>query len=364
MRYALVVAGTLFAGVTAREAPKPVRREPGHGGLVVLIAIDQFRGSYFERFGSQFTGGLRRFQTGSALFPHGLQDHAITETAPGHATMLSGRDPAQTGIVSNNRGVPDPDAPLVGTAAGPGASPRRFVGTTLYDWMVAVDSDTRVLSVSRKDRGAILPVGRSKGDVYWYANGNFVTSRWYASALPEWVGEWNDRRGVERLAGTVWQPLRPAAGYSEPDTLWFENGGEDVAFPHPLPSSTDSILARITGYPWMDSLTLDFGLEGVKRLRLGARDRPDLLVVSLSTTDAIGHAFGPDSKELHDQILRLDRWLGDFLDSLATLVPSDRTVFALTSDHGVRSIPEYLAGVRHQRAGRIWLGGLARSATQ
>jgi arylsulfatase A-like enzyme len=142
--------------------------------------------------------------------------------------------------------------------------------------------------------------------------------------------------------------------------MWFENGGSDIAFPHRVPDDSAGAVQRLPNFPWMDSLTLDFALTGTRELGLGKRERSDLLVVSLSTTDAVGHAFGPDSRELHDQILRLDRWLGSFLDSLATLVPGNRIVVALTSDHGVTSYPEYAVAVQHRKAGRVWLGDLVR----
>jgi len=170
-----------FAAVLAAAglavAPTPVAPRPR---LVVLIAVDQLRGDYIPRFAPQLTGGLARFWREGAFFEQGRQDHAITETAPGHSTMLSGRWPNHTGIVTNLLGVDDQTAPLLEVKeAGHGASPRRFRGTTLYDWLRAADSGTRVLSVSRKDRGAILPVGRSKGDVYWFDSGIFTTSTWY-----------------------------------------------------------------------------------------------------------------------------------------------------------------------------------------
>src|SRR4029077_11609804 len=150
------------------------------------------------------------------VYLRGRQDHASTETAPGHSTMLSGREPASTGIVLNSRGVPDPQSPVLGMTDPVGASPRRFQGSTLYDWMLARDPKARVLSVSRKDRGAILPVGRARGDVYWYAGGQFTTSRYYADTLPAWVRAFNARGGVARLAGTSWTLLRPAAHHGAP----------------------------------------------------------------------------------------------------------------------------------------------------
>ena len=338
----------------AAPAPRPI-------SLVVLVAIDQMRGDYLARFADQWTGGFARINTQGVVFAHGQQNHATTETAPGHATMLSGREPSHTMIVSNNQAVQDPDAPVLGVAGGAGASPWRFHGTTLYDWMLGRDSATRMLSVSRKSDAAILPIGRARGPVYWFENGSFTTSRYYADTLPGWVQAFNARQSAERLSGAVWDLLLPDSAYAEPDSEPFENGGADVTFPHPVPATPAGADRAIASFPWMDSLTLAFALEGIHTLQLGQRNGPDLLSVSLSTTDIVGHAFGPDSRELHDQLLRLDRYLSWFLDSLGRLVPPDRIVLALTGDHGVTSLPEYTVLVRHQPGGRVWLGGLAAS---
>ena len=356
-----MAALTSAAPLAAQRAhvDSPARRPVS---LVVLIAIDQMRADYLDRFGRQLSGGLGRLRRDGTAYMGALQDHATTETAPGHATMLSGREPAHTGIVTNDLGVGDPSTRVLGAPNAPGASPARFRGTTLADWLIASDSATRILSVSRKDRGAILPVGRARGDVYWFASGRFTTSTYYADTLPDWVRAYNERGGIARLAGTSWTLLRPAADYREPDSIPFEHDGSDIVFPHRLPSTADSLIARIADYPWMDSLSLDFALDGVRRLQLGTRPHPDLLVISLSTTDAVGHAYGPDSREIHDQVLRVDHWLGWFLDSLATMVPRERTVIALTGDHGVTSIPEYAVAVRRRHAGRVSLEDVARQA--
>lgn len=328
--------------------------------LVVLLVVDQMRPDYFDRFANQFTGGFARLRREGAFFTHGMQDHAITQTAPGHSTLLSGRPPASTGIITNDDGVGDALYPLIDTPGETGASPRNFNGTSLYDWMLAVDPDARALAVSRKDRGAILPIGRAKADVYWFAGGHFTTSRYYASALPAWIRAFNARGSVARLAGKRWDLLLPASAYPERDAMPWERNGRDITFPHILPPA-DSIAAGITLYPWMDSLTLDLALEGVRRTGIGRRNRPDLLVVSLSTTDKVGHDWGPDSRELHDHLLRLDRWLGRFLDSLATMVPHDRTLFALSADHGTQSVPEYSREVLHRPGARQWLGSYVTS---
>jgi hypothetical protein len=174
------------------------------------------------------------------------------------------------------------------------------------------------------------------------------------------VKSFNDRKSAEALAGKTWDLLLPAAQYAEPDSMFFENAGADFVFPHLLPKAPDVMRAQLVNYPWMDSVTMAFALEGARTMALGRSDATDVLAVSLSTTDAVGHAFGPDSRELHDQLLRLDRWLGGFLDSLAKLVPEQRTVFVLTGDHGIASFPEYTAMVKHKAASRVSLDGIAR----
>ena len=251
MRFGLL--SVLALGVAA---PGPASVPQGASGpprLVVFIAIDQMRPDYFDRFGPQFTGGLKRLREGSAFFARGEQDHAITETAPGHATMLTGRSPGSVGIVTNEFGVPDSTAPLIGVP-GPGASPARFRGTTLYDWMKAADPGTLVLSVSRKDRGAILPIGRAKVPVYWYSYGSFTTSTWYTGALPEWLQKWNARNGPLNLVGSTWNLLLPDSAYSEDDNQPWERGGNSFQFPHRVSDDPNrAVVGDLLITPWMNS---------------------------------------------------------------------------------------------------------------
>src|SRR6266704_3199087 len=309
----ILAVSILCAALSGRTTPAPSRPK-----LVVVITVDQLRADYLNRGKVQLTGGLGQLAAEGAVFTDGYQDHAVTETAPGHSTILSGLWPAHTGIIRNVEGVQDSLAPLLGTV-GPGASPRRFRGTTLVDWLKAVDPTTRVLSVSRKDRGAILPIGRGKEQVYWYQSGLFTTSRYYADSLPTWVQTFNARRLPFKAANTVWSLLLPDSAYKEADNELWEKGGAGVVFPHRLPLDSVQAAAAVAGVPAMDSLTLLFALEGFEALRLG-RKGTDLLAVSLSTTDAIGHAYGPDSREIHDQVLRLDRYLAWFLKRLTDRV--------------------------------------------
>jgi predicted AlkP superfamily pyrophosphatase or phosphodiesterase len=304
--------------------------------LLVFITVDQMRPDYFSRFEPQLTGGLARLYRGGAFYTNAFHDHAITETAPGHSVTMSGRFPRSTGILENSRGVEDPKSPVIG-GGGPGASPFRFRGTALIDWLKQKDARSRALSVSRKDRGAILPLGRAKESVFWYTTtGNFSTSTYYADTLPTWVQRFNARRSPAQYAGKPWTLLLEESQYTEADSVPQENAGRGgVTFPHVAPDDPARTAAVLAAFPWMDDLTLQFALEGLQAMRLGTGPQTDVLAISLSTTDAIGHAYGPDSRELHDQILRLDRYLGAFFDSLYKVRDSSRVIVALTSDHGV-----------------------------
>lgn len=336
---ALVLAACAAAPVAA-QAPAPPPK------LLVFITVDQLRPDYFTRWPGQLTGGLARLYDGGAVYTNAFQDHAITETAPGHASTMSGRFPRSTGIVSNDFGVPDPQTRLIG-AAGPGASPFRFRGSVLTDWLRQKDPRTRALSVSRKDRGAILPLGRAHQTVLWYAsNGTFTTSSYYADTLPAWVRAFNARRLPQAQAGRAWTLLLPEAAYPERDSVPIEGGGSGFTFPHVM-SADSTIAARaLADYPFMDELTLGLAMRGLTEMGLGLGPATDVLAISLSTTDAVGHRYGPDSREIHDQVLRLDRWLGAFLDSLYAVRDPSTVIIALTADHGVTPFPELADSAR------------------
>jgi predicted AlkP superfamily pyrophosphatase or phosphodiesterase len=348
--HAFVLSLVLAASGAAR-APRP--------RLVVVITVDQLRPDYLERYRRQLIGGLGLLLRTGAVFTDAYQDHAITETAPGHATLLSGRWPAHTGIIRNDASVQDSSAPLL-AVAGPGASPARFRGTAFFDWLHAAEPRARALSVSRKDRGAILPLGRARQQVYWYQAGLFTTSRYYADSLPAWVREFNAQRIPFRAAGAAWTLLLPAEDYAEPDSQAYENGGHDFTFPHRLPADSARAAAALTTVPTMDSLTLAFALAGVRALELGGRGATDLLAVSLSTTDAVGHAFGPDSREIHDQVLRVDRYLGWFFGQLFVRFGGANVLIALTADHGVTPLPEWARVHGHPDARRVAVDSIVR----
>jgi len=352
--------GALFCTTPASSpAPLQAREKPA---LLVFITVDQLREDYLEKWRGQFTGGLKQLLDGGAFFTSGYQDHAITETAPGHASTMSGRFPRSTGITRNLAGVNDTTSLVAGRGAG--ASPARFRGTTLTDWLTAADPRTRALSVSFKDRGAILPIGRSRQNVYWYAGpGMFTTSRWYGDSLPDWIKTFN-ARFPKQIAGKVWSLLLPPSAYPEPDSVPIEAGGRGFLFPYALSASPDTAAAQLPSFPFLDEVTAALALQGLETLGLGRGPQTDVLAVSFSATDLVGHRFGPDSREIHDQILRLDRTIGSFLDSLYKLRDHGSVILALTADHGVTPFPELSQSRYSPPPVRVNVGPALRAARE
>lgn len=344
---ALLALLTFTASPADTQQPSAGARPPlAEPTLVVVITVDQLRQEYLDRFASQFTGGFKRLLAGGAVFPNAFHDHATTETAPGHSSILSGRFPRSTGIVRNNAGIQDVRSPLIG-GPGQGASPFRFRGSTLVDWLRLKDPRSRALSVSYKDRGAILTIGRLPEEVFWYSahDGRFTTSTYYADTLPGWVQRFNAQRRPHKLAGQAWVSERG-----------------DSSFSHRLPDDTSRAIAAVPGTPWMDELTLDLALIGLREMQLGAGPQTDVLAISLSAMDLIGHRFGPDTREINDHLFRVDRALGVFLDSLFSARHAARVVIALTSDHGVSSLPERHFAGRPAGYGRVDVSDLVASA--
>ena len=238
-------SATTAATNAAADASRPT--------LVVFITIDQLLTEYFDRWKGQLTGGLARLDRGGALYVNAMHDHATTETAPGHSVTMSGRFPAHTGIVRNNAGVGDSATPLLYGQRGLGASPFRFRGSTLIDWLRTRDPRSRALSVSRKDRGAILPLGRAHQSVFWYGGERgFTTSSYYGDTLPAWVQRFNARGGHHRWAGQSWTLLLPESQYAEPDSVRWEANGRDFTFPHRSPADSAQAARALPDFPWID----------------------------------------------------------------------------------------------------------------
>jgi predicted AlkP superfamily pyrophosphatase or phosphodiesterase len=346
----LVLALVLVSHSTEASRKSPIR-------LVVLIAVDQMRYDYLERFRDQYAGGLKRLLEEGTVFTNAHQDHALTVTAAGHATMLSGLHPGSSGIIGNAwvdrqegrkvEPIESKDYPqLDGNKKG--ISPMDFNGTTLVDWLKASNEKSKAVSVSRKDRAAVLMVGKKAEDVYWYSvsDGSFTTSTYYRRELPKWVLDFNGRKVPQSYAGKSWMLLLESVDAYKVSSEDDFPGEADLpgfgrTFPHRLPEDSTQTLRAFTNTPWMDEYTLQFAEEALRQLELGRDGVPDVLAIGLSSTDSIGHLFGPYSKEIHDQLLRLDRMLGEFFKKLGDTVGLANTIIVLTGDHGVAPLPEY-----------------------
>lgn len=353
----------LLALVTPAVGAVPLQASapPRPPALVVVISVDQLRADLLQRYDRFFTGGFRRLRDEGAGFT-AMHDHAGSETGPGHATISTGVAPARNGIVANSwyervgdrwvgvYNVADSLSPIVGLPDEPGRSPRNLLRTGLADWIQARDPRARVVSISGKDRGAILLAGKTRGDVYWFdqQHGRFVTSRHYTDRVPAWVESFN-RGTVATLLDSVWTEQSPVAAraLARPDTAEYEADGVHVAFPHSFAAEragVDGVLTRWIGRtPYADRVVFGLARAAVPARELGRDAATDYLGLALSATDYVGHRFGPLSREQLDNLIRLDRELGEFFQFLDRRVGRGRWVVGLSADHGVVTMPEWRA---------------------
>jgi len=325
--------------------------------LVVVLAIDQMRFDFLTRFDPLYTGGLRTLIDRGAVFTNANYRHAPTETGPGHSVLLSGRHPSHSGIVANEwhdpylrrtiNVVDDPaQSPIGGT--GRAASPVNALGFTVGDVLKTRTPQSRVVGVSAKDRSAVLMGGLRADAAYWFENsgGNFITSTFYMDAPPAWLTEWNRRRSADRFAGKPWNRLLEDAAvygrYAGLDAVEGERDRIDTTFPHVFTAAPPQAqhYVELRGTPFIDDVTLDFALEAMTRHELGRDAETDILAIGFSASDGVGHAYGPDSHEVMDQFLRLDRLLGRLFKELDSTVGLDNTVVILSADHGSRPLVE------------------------
>jgi predicted AlkP superfamily pyrophosphatase or phosphodiesterase len=339
--------------------------------LVLQITVDQLRGDMIYRVEDRFGAAGFRY-----LLKNGLQytdthfGHASTRTATGHATLATGGGAAQHGMVGNNwydaqsrhsvYSVEDPAYPvLAGDPRWGGRSPHRLESRTLGDELVKAGAGrARAFSVSTKDRAAII-MGGYEGKAYWFSTGtgNYATSTYYHETLPEWLARWNERHVADSMAGREWRLLRDPATYraaGEGDRDYARpRGGMGQTFPHRLDkNSPASFYSALRYTPWADELTLQVVTALFEAEKVGQRGSTDYLSVSFSATDYVGHAFGPESLQAEDNLLRLDRVLAELFQLVDRRVGLARTLIVLSADHGVMPAPEYSMELGHE-AGRI-----------
>jgi hypothetical protein len=369
---AVLLSGFGLAGVAQEPPPRP--------RLAVLVVFDQMRADYLTRWQDLYgEGGFRRLQTEGAWFQNCHYPYAHTVTAAGHASIATGCPPRRHGIIANDwydrsrgetisavrsdryRPIPLPPDP---TKDGQGSAPVLRREKTLGDaLMEATGGKGRVVSLSIKDRAAILLAALRAFACYWFSTstGDFVTSTYYTDQPQPWVLEFNKRRPADRWFGGAWDRLRPDLDYlkfSGPDDVPGEGigYGQGRTFPHPFARDArkpnKDYYNAVTNSPEGNELLLALARRAIDAVKLGGNDVPDLLCLSFSCNDLIGHSWGPDSQEVFDVTLRSDLIVKDLLDYLDEKVGRGRYLFALSADHGVCPLPE-VSRARGKDAGRI-----------
>jgi len=360
---AIALAST---GHLAQAAPAPQPK------LVVVMVVDGLPNEQVLRYRDQFApGGFRRFLDAGASFGNAHQAHGITVTAVGHSAVLTGAYPYQHGIIGNNWIDPvtgksvycteDAASTYIGETTKPddGTSPKNLRVDTLGDQLrYATGERAKVVTVSGKDRGAILLAGKT-GTAYMYmeGTGNFASSTFYMQSHPAWVQQYGAKHPQDRYYGQRWTPLLDAAAYAgdAPDSVIPKASDR---FPLTMGSSSGKrdgeYYLGLKTSPFLDELTLDFARAAVEGEQLGKNPAgvPDILGVSLSAHDYVNHKYGPESRMSHDHLQRLDRMLADFFSYLDTQVGKDNVLVVLTADHGFANTPEFSRG-RHIDAMRV-----------
>ncbi len=335
---------------------------PGHPKLVVGIVIDQMRWDYLYRYNTLYgTGGFKRLMQEGHSCENTMIPYMPTYTAPGHTCVYTGSVPAVHGIVGNNwynkktgSGMyctQDDSVNTVGSASNAGKmSPKNLWATTITDELrLSNNFKSKVIGIALKDRGAILPAGHSANAAYWYDDvaGSWITSTHYMDALPAWVTAFNAKQYPETYMQKDWNTLLPIKDYtlSTGDDKSYEgtiSGEKSPVFPHQLSLITKSRNSAFKTTPFANTFTFDFAKAVIENEQLGKNSVPDFLTVSISSTDYIGHTFGPNSIEAEDTYLRLDQDIAGFLSYLDKTVGKGNYLLFLTADHGAAHVPGFL----------------------
>lgn len=331
--------------------------------LVVGLVIDQMRWDYlyryYERYGS---GGFKRLINEGFSAENTFIPYLPTYTACGHSSIYTGSVPAINGIIGNNWYDPeigrdvycteDKSVKTVGSTSNAGEmSPKNLLSNTITDELrLSTNFRSKVIGISLKDRGSILPAGHSANGAYWYdgVSGNWITSTYYMNELPAWVADYNKSKKTDGYYANDWNTLYPINTYiqSSSDDKPYEGlfkGEDKTTFPHILKTSIGTNYDLIRSTPYGNTMTLDLAKKAIAAEHLGKNTVTDFLAVSCSSTDYVGHQFGPNSIEAEDTYLRLDKDLQDFFDYLDQSVGKGNYLFFLTADHGAAHVPGFLA---------------------
>jgi len=357
---------SLFLFVTLFFITTTIQSQNETPKLVVGIVVDQMRYDYLTRFYDKYgEGGFKRMMNEGFNCKNNHFNYIPTKTGPGHASVFTGTTPKYHGIIGNNwfdkelkrnvNCVEDDSVEPLGTLSSDGKkSPIQMLVSTFADEnRLFTQMKGKTIGISVKHRGAILPAGHTANAAYWWdydhdGTGNWISSTFYMKSLPKWVNDFN-ASGIAESYFKTWNTLYDIDSYEESgsDVNTYErifNGEKDSGFPHELAELKDENdgFKIIANSPYGNSLTTDFTLKAIEEEQLGNDNITDVLTVSYSSTDKVGHDYGPNSKEVEDAYLRLDLELERLFKGLDDLVGKGEYTVFLTSDHGSPHVPSYL----------------------
>lgn len=361
MKNALLIGAVLCTGSLLAQ---PVNTPK----LVVGIVVDQMRQEYLYRYERKFgEGGFKRLMSQGFMLKNAHYNYVPTYTGPGHASVYTGTTPSIHGIISNDwydktigKGVNcvgDERQKPVGSEAGNGdVSPWRLLATTISDELeLATQRRSKVIGISMKDRGAVLPAGHNPDGAYWFdgTTGNFISSTYYKPGLPTWLEKFNGLKLADKYLSQEWKTLYPIEQYKEsgPDDSQYETkakGKEKPTFPYNLAElrKQNGSYDYVISTPFGNDLLADLAVAAIEGETLGKDEWADMLAISFSSTDYVGHAMGPNSIEVEDVYLRLDKTIEMLLTKLDAYVGKGQYTVFLTADHAVADVPSYLKDLK------------------
>jgi predicted AlkP superfamily pyrophosphatase or phosphodiesterase len=335
--------------------------------LIVGVVVDQMRQDYIYRYWNKFgNGGFKKLINEGYFYKNAHYNYVPTFTGPGHASIYTGTSPATHGIIANDWYVresgketyctEDPLMKSIGTDSKAGLmSPKNLLVTTIGDELkLNTNQRSKVFSISLKDRSSILPAGHSANGAFWFdgSNGKFISSSHYMSELPTWVNDFNNQQLAKQYLAKGWNTLYPIIGYTESiaDENNYEaapNKKDTAIFPYDYKAQLDkNNFEIIKATPYGNTITKDLALVCLKSEQLGKGKQTDMLCISFSSTDYVGHSYGPRSVEVEDVYLRLDKDLEELINTLNTTVGKDNYVLFLTADHGACDVPAHLMDMK------------------
>jgi len=349
-----VSAQTKKAAPTAKAFPAEVARPK----LVVGLVVDQMRWDYLYRYYNRYSnGGFKRLINEGFSVENTFIPYTPTYTAVGHTTIYTGSVPAIHGIVGNDwynvetkkNVYCTEDSSVVTVGSTPSSegnmSPKNLLATTITDELrLATNFRGKVIGISLKDRGSILPAGHAANAAYWYqgSTGNWITSSYYMKEVPTWIADYNKLKLANKFYAKNWETLYPINSYvnSTSDEKAYE--GKSSTFPHMLTQNVDKNFDAIRSTPYGNTITLDLAKLAILSEDLGQDNITDFLAVSCSATDYVGHAYGPNSIEAEDTYLRLDKDFEEFFNYLDKKVGKGNYTVFLSADHGVAHVPGFM----------------------